>query len=183
MNKIESTNALPHPNALTRRDWLKRASTVAAGMAMGPAVRSAEGNPQVYRVSRGRIQQSVIPWCFNPMSPEELIGHAARMGLKSVELIGTEHWPLLKKHGLICAITGSHGFAKGFARREEHAECLAKLRSSIDTTAAEGWSNVITFSGFRRGVSTEEGVKNMVSGLKQIAGYAEQKNRPVFRRR
>jgi hydroxypyruvate isomerase len=109
------------------------------------------------------------------MPAPELIGHAAKLGLKSVELVGTEHWPLLKKNGLICAITGSHGFAKGFAHTEEHGECLASLRKSIDATAEAGWPNVITFSGFRRGISDEDGIRNMVAGLKKIAGYAEQK--------
>jgi hydroxypyruvate isomerase len=81
----------------------------------------------------------------------------------------------LKKLGLVCAISGSHGFAKGFAHREEHEECLAKLRTSIDATAREGWPSVITFSGFRRGLSDEVGMRNMVDGLQRIAGYAEEK--------
>ena len=34
---------------------------------------------------------------------------------------------------------------------------------------------MITFSGFRRGLSDEAGTKNMVEGLKKIAGYAEEK--------
>lgn len=127
------------------------------------------------KVQRGRIQQSVVPWCFRPMPPGELIEHSAKLGLKSVELVGTEHWPLLKQKGLICAITGSHGFAKGFAHKEEHDECIASLRKSIDATSAAGWPNVITFSGFRRGISDDEGIRNMVEGLKKIVGYAEQK--------
>src|SRR3712207_8035030 len=44
-----------------------------------------------------------------------------------------------KKNGLICAISSSHGFAKGFAHREEHDECLAKLRESIEATSAAGF--------------------------------------------
>ena len=101
--------------------------------------------------------------------------HAARMGLKSVELIGPEFWPALKKLGLVCAIAPSHGFAKGFAHIEEHAECLATLRKRIDETAEAGFPNIITFSGFRRGISDEEGLKNMVNGLKQVVGQAEKK--------
>jgi hydroxypyruvate isomerase len=100
---------------------------------------------------------------------------AAGMGVASVELVGPEHWPTLKKYGLTCAIAGSHGFAKGFAHVEEHEECLAKLRPSIDASAEFGCPNVITFSGFRRGLSTEVGQKNMIEGLKKIVGYAEEK--------
>ncbi len=156
----------------TRRRWLKTAGVVAAAAALP---RRAAAAAEEYKVQNGRIQQSVVSWCFNPMPVGELAGHAARMGCKSVELVGPEHWPALKKHGLTCAISGSHGFAKGFAHVAEHAECIDKLRKSIDATAAEGWPSVITFSGFRRGLSDEEGLKNMVAGLKKIVGHAEEK--------
>jgi hydroxypyruvate isomerase len=109
------------------------------------------------------------------MSVEELAGHAQRMGIKSVELVSPEHWPLLQKLGLVCAMSPSHGFAKGFAHNEEHDECLNKLRASIDASSAAGFPNVITFSGFRRGISDEQGLSNIVRGLKQIVGYAEKK--------
>ena len=125
--------------------------------------------------SPNRIRQSVVHWCFKPMSVETLAANAARMGMQSVELVGPEHWAVLKQHKLICAITGSHGFAKGFAHKEEHDECVQRLRQSIDSTAREGWPSVITFSGFRRGLSDEVGMRNMVEGLKKIAGYAEEK--------
>jgi hydroxypyruvate isomerase len=128
-----------------------------------------------YKVTNGRINQSVIHWCFNPMSVEELAANAAKLGMKSVELVGPEHFGTLKKHGLSCAISGSHGFAKGFAHTDEHEECLTKLRQSIDATAEAGFASVITFSGFRRNLPMEEGMKNMVDGLKKIAGYAEKK--------
>ena len=70
---------------------------------------------------------------------------------------------------------GSHGFSKGFANPEEQPECVEKLRASIDASVAFGCPNVITFSGFARGRSKEEGLKNMVEGFKKIVGYAEEK--------
>jgi len=95
--------------------------------------------------------------------------------LKSVGLVAPEHWPMLKKLGLVCAMTPSHGFNKGFAHKEEHVECLELLRRSIDRSAEAGFPNVITFSGFRRGISDEDGLRNMVEGLKQIVSHAEEK--------
>ena len=100
---------------------------------------------------------------------------AVRLGIPSIELTTPNNFPLLKKHGLLCALTSGHGFAKGFAHVEEHAECLKVLRERIDATAAAGFPSVITFSGFRRGISDASGTKNMVDGLKKIAGYAEEK--------
>jgi len=147
---------------------------LAIGTTMAACV-PARGAALLYKAQRANIRQSVVPWCFRPMPAPELIGHAAALGLKSVELVGAEHWPLLKENGLVCAITSSHGFAKGFAHPREHDECIASLRKSIDATSAAGWPSVITFSGFRRGLSDDEGIRNMVAGLKKIVGYAEEK--------
>ena len=135
--------------------------------------RRPEENPN--RITNVRIRQSVVPWCFNPMPVEELARHAAAMGLKSVELCDPKHWPLLKELGLTCAIAGSHGFAKGFANRGEWDECHAKLRERIAQCADFGVERLITFSGFRHGQSDDEGIKNMVEGLKVIVPLAEEK--------
>ena len=164
---------------LSRRTALK---TLAGATALGlnasmpsaAAAASAESSAP-YRIKNGRVRQSVVAWCFNPMPVPELAQHAAAMGLKSVELCDPKFWPELKRLGLTCAIAGSHGFAKGFAHVEEHDECVAMLRKRIDESVAAGVERVITFSGFRRGLSDEAGMKNMVDGLKKIVGYAEQK--------
>jgi len=126
-------------------------------------------------VAKGRIRQSVVPWCFNPMTVPELAENAAALGLKSVELCDSTHWPRLKELGLTCAIASSHGFSKGFAHKEEWAECHKAIRDRLDQCASFGVERMITFSGFRRGISDEEGIANMVAGLKEVVGLAEQK--------
>ena len=157
---------------LSRRTLLQGAVAGAAAALTLPAIgRSATPDP--YRAKGGRINHSVVPWCFRPMTLEQLCAAAVQLGLKSVELVTPDKFPLLKQHGLACALTSSHGFAKGFAHVEEHAECLKSLTERIDATAAAGFKSVITFSGFRRGLSDEVGMKNMVDGLKKIAGHAE----------
>ncbi len=155
---------------MNRRTALK-ALTVSAAASMTAIAQDTAP----YKITKGRIKQSVVPWCFNPMSVEELAKHSAAMGLKSVELCDPKHWPMLKSLGLTCAIAGSHGFAKGFAHKEEWAECHKALRDRIPVCADAGVERIITFSGFRRGISDEEGIKNMVAGLKEIVGLAEEK--------
>lgn len=130
---------------------------------------------------KGRIKQSVCLWCYNGylkknnMDLDAFAAYCAKLGLKSIELVKPEDWPTLKKHGLICAMTPSHGITKGLNRLENHEECLAKVRQSIDDCAGAGFPNAITFSGNREGMDDEEGLKNCVIGLKKIAGYAEEK--------
>jgi len=161
---------------LTRRSLLKRLA--GGGLALGaglglPGIARAEETAAPKQATKGRVKQSVIYWCYKPMTVPELATQAAGMGLKSVELVTPEYWPGLKALGLICAMAPSHGFAKGFAQRSEHEECLRLLHQRIDDCAAAGFPNVITFSGYRRGLSNEIALANMVDGLKQIVGYAE----------
>ena len=173
---MKTTPKVPRPEAaLSRRQILRGVAALGAvGLAAG-AVTGRAAERDVYRAKNGKVRQSVVPWCFKPMTLEELCVVAVRLGLPSVELTTPNNFPLLKHHGLVCALTSSHGFAKGFAHVEEHAECLKVLRERIDASAAAGFPSVITFSGFRRGISDEVGTKNMVEGLKKIAGYAEEK--------
>ncbi len=160
---------------LSRRGAIKVMATATAAAALSAPVKAQEKSAAPYKIKHGRIRQSVVPWCFNPMPVPELARHSAAMGLQSVELCDPKFWPELKTLGLTPAISGSHGFAKGFANVAEHAECLTTLRKRIGECAAAGVERVITFSGFRKGVSDEVGMKNMVDGLKQIVGLAEEK--------
>jgi hydroxypyruvate isomerase len=109
------------------------------------------------------------------MTLDQFAAACAKMGLRSIELVSPDQWPVLEKHGLICAMTPSHGIPKGLNRLENHDECLGKVRKSIDATADAGFPNVITLSGNRAGMDDEEGLKNCVIGLKKIAPYAEEK--------
>jgi hydroxypyruvate isomerase len=130
---------------------------------------------------KGRINQSVCLWCYGSfmkrtgMDLDAFAAACTKLGLKSIELTGPEEWPILKKHGLICAMTPSHGITKGLNRVENHDECLAKVRTGIDQCVANGFPNVICFSGNREGMDDETGLKNCVDGLKKIAAYAEEK--------
>jgi hydroxypyruvate isomerase len=155
---------------MNRRTALK---SLAATTALGLTARAQD--TELIHTKKGRIRQSVVPWCFKPMPPEELIGHAAALGLASVELIDPKYWPKIKELGMTIAIAGSHGFARGFAQHEEWAECHKILRERIEQCAAAGIERVITFSGFRKGIDDEQGIANMVAGLKEIVGYAEEK--------
>jgi hydroxypyruvate isomerase len=133
------------------------------------------GDDPTWRITKGRIKQSVVGWCFNPMETATLAKAAAQLGFKSVELVDPKHWPMLKDLGLTCAIASSHGFVKGFNHVENHGVCIQKISEAIEHAAAFGCPNVITFSGMREGISDEEGIANCVTGLKQVMSLAEQK--------
>lgn len=168
---------------VTRRGLLAGALGAAAITGLPRIVRAAQRNPWLTQpaATNGRINQSVCDWCFlgdcsvKPMTLDELCRHAARMGIKSVELVKPEDWPTLKKHGLICALAGSHGFVKGWNHKENWPMCQEKITEAVDACAEAGFPSVITFSGFREGMPDDVGLENTVAGLKTVVGYAEKK--------
>jgi len=153
---------------------LNRRDVLAAGLGTA-ALAFSDVAPAQEQPARGRINQSVIRWCFDPISVETLARGAAGMGLKSVELVEPKDWPTLQKYSLICAITPSHGFTNAWNHVENHAMCVDKITKAIDATSEAGFPNVITFSGMRQGIDEETGMKNTVDGLKKVVGLAEKK--------
>jgi hydroxypyruvate isomerase len=124
---------------------------------------------------KGRIKQTVCHWCYGGIALELFAKACAEMGIRGVELVGSGDWPTLKRHDLICALTGSHGIGKGLNRRENHGECLAAIRQAIEQTADAGYPNVVCFSGNRDGLPDDVGADNCVAGLKAVAAFAEEK--------
>jgi hydroxypyruvate isomerase len=132
--------------------------------------------PASQRVAvKGRIKQSVVSWCYEPMKLETLARHAAAIGLQAIENVEPKDWGILKQHGLVCAMTVGHLFVDGMNRKENHPMCLDKLKAAIDANGEAGFPNVITFSGMRRGMPDDVGLENTVLGLKQVIGQAERK--------
>jgi hydroxypyruvate isomerase len=133
-------------------------------------------SPHSPTVTKGRIKQSLVYWCYAPYwSPREMCQVALQLGCPSIEVIDVEHWPVLKEHGLTCALAGSHGFVHGLNNPAYQSECLAKLRERIDQSADFGCPNVITFTGNRNGMPDDEGMDHCVRGLKQVIGHAERR--------
>jgi len=158
---------------LSRRNFMK--TTVVSLAALGMGVPSASLSAEVERVVKnGRINHSVCRWCYRKgFLLEQLCEAAAKMGLKSVELLSPAELPTVKKYGLVCAMVNTHGIKEGLNNKDHQAKCLAKIRESIAAATEHGFPNVIAFSGNRAGMPDDVGVENTVTALKQVAGYAE----------
>ena len=172
-------------NSTSRRALLKTGLGLAAGAtALTPT--SAQANKiSLFRkkgsgVKKGRINQSVVSWCFaNHWSTEKMCKVASDLGCKSIELIAPDQFPILSKHGLTCAITpidmGGPPFVQGWNNPKYHDKVGAATRKAIDAASEFGSPNVIAFNGYAEDVSPEDGITNCVKGLKAIAGHAEKK--------
>jgi hydroxypyruvate isomerase len=124
---------------------------------------------------KGRINHSACKWCFPKMSVEKLAVEGKRIGLTAIDLLGPGDFETVKKHGLVCSMVNSHPIDPGLNRKEHWEMCLGKMREAIEATAAAGFPNVICFSGNRKGMSDDEGMKNCAEALKQVVGFAEEK--------
>ncbi len=165
-------------NKLTRRTFIGSGSLLAAGAMTGSlaGIGQAVTADDVERVVKnGRINQSVSKWCYGKFSLEEMCAVGKKIGLKAIDLLGPNDFPTLKKHGLECSMVNTHGLTKGINRKENHDECLAKIRTAIDAAAEYKYPNVISFPGNRAGMPDDVGVENSVAALKKVAGYAEKK--------
>jgi hydroxypyruvate isomerase len=72
-------------------------------------------------------------------------------------------------------MTSSHSLTKGLCDPAFHEKCIAEIRNAIVATAAEGWRNVICFSGNRRGIDDKKGLANCAKALQQVIPLAEEK--------
>ncbi|MEN9778769.1 MAG: hypothetical protein RJB04_2524, partial [Verrucomicrobiota bacterium] len=87
--------------AVDRREFVQGAVGMGVGMGVGIAsmAGSALAEASAPAKLKGRIQQSLCSWNFAPLTPEELAREAVALGLKALELLGPEHFPMLSRYG------------------------------------------------------------------------------------
>ncbi|OWK43328.1 TIM barrel protein [Fimbriiglobus ruber] len=175
------------PDNPTRRTAIQGA--VAAGAAAALPNISPAAEP--FR-PKGNVKHSVVFWCFNVAGDKWDVETACKiskdLGCVSIEIIDPEHWPVLKKHGLTCAIA-PNGYSKtpfmyGLNNTAHQADVIAATKKRIDECAAAGVPNVISFTGYKwrdpadpksGEISRDEGAAECVKALKELAGLAEKK--------
>jgi hydroxypyruvate isomerase len=163
---------------ISRRTLLRTTIGVAGLAATAPVAAQLpkEAVAGDFKVTKGRIRQSVMGWCFKPMTAVELAKHCREIGLVAIEGISAQDYPAIRELGLAISLVSSHGFARGPFNRNNHEFCTTKLRESIDLAAAVGCPSVITFTGMREsGITDEQGATNCLDCWKSVIGYAEQK--------
>ena len=163
------------PTSISRRRAIQKMSLAAAAgatMPLGRGVKAA--SPARFNVV-ARINHSVAKWCYPNIALDEMAQAVKPMGITSIELLGPDDWPTLKKHGLTCAMAnGAGGIEKGWNRVENHEWLIPGFKERIQQAAEADLPNVIAFSGNRDGMDDEEGLENCAKGLKEIMATAEE---------
>jgi len=163
---------------LSRRTFIRNISLAAGGTIVGALNQkgySIEIEELERSVKKGRINQSVSRWCYGKLSLDELCIAVKKLGLKAIDLLEPNDFPTVKKHGLVCSMVSTHSLTNGINKKENHEQCLARIRTAIDAAAEYKFPNVISFPGNRAGMPDDVGIENSATALKEIVGYAEKK--------
>jgi len=126
---------------------------------------------------KGNINHSVCKWCYGDIPLDEFAVEIKKMGITGVDLIGPKDWHILKKHNLDSTMCNGAeiSLTEGFNDPQYHPELIENYKKYIDLVADAGYTNLICFSGNRRGINDEAGLENCTKGLKEIIGLAEKR--------
>lgn len=170
--------------AIDRRHLLAASAAAVSSLAFAGEEKKAD--------LKGNVNHSIVFWCFNLFGEkwgiDRACGVAKSLGCKSVELVSTDDWATLKKHGLTCAIApnGMPGapYMKGLNNKKYHDQVIAATKKAIDSCAEAKVPSVIAFTGYKYTdaddpksavLSRDDGERNCVAALKALAKYAEKK--------
>jgi hydroxypyruvate isomerase len=170
---------------LTRRALFESASAaavLAAASSLEQRLHAADDRSGL----KGQIHHSACKWCYPKVSLEDLCSFGKSLGLTSIDLVQSEDFPTLKKHGLTCAMvavrptrgpdgTDLGGITRAFNRKEHHDLLVQAYEPQIDAVADAGFKNLICFSGNRDGMDDETGLKNCAEGLKRLLKQCEKR--------
>jgi hydroxypyruvate isomerase len=161
----------------SRRSALKKIAGTTAAAVAGAALshRLVAAEESFDEKLKGKVNHSVCRWCYKDIALEDLCKAANSIGLTSIELTGPDEWPTLKKYGLTSALPwgAGKGIEDGFNNPLLHDELVKSYSEVIPKAAAAGLTQIICFSGNRRGMDDEKGMENCAIGLKRLMPIAE----------
>ncbi|MNK24974.1 Hydroxypyruvate isomerase [compost metagenome] len=160
---------------LSRRTALKNIVAGTAALGVSAAIPAFALEQTKSTMLKGNINHSVCRWCFGKMELDDLCIEAKKIGIKAIDLVGPKDWPTLKKHGLYSSMCNGAeiNLVDGWNDPQFHATLIKNYSEMIPKVAEAGYTQLICFSGNRRGKDDETGLKNCVDGLKQVLPLAE----------
>ncbi|TDQ16263.1 hydroxypyruvate isomerase [Algoriphagus boseongensis] len=155
-----------------RRDSFKKLAL--GGAALG-GLSSFQWKDEAPFQLKGNITHGVCAWSMRPLSLEELCANIKKVGVGAIDLIGPNNWETLKKYDIHCSMCNGAelGIPDGFNDPKFHDQLENNYKEVIPLVQKAGYTNIIAFSGNRRGMDDETGLKNCEIGIKKILSTAE----------
>ncbi len=126
---------------------------------------------------KGNVNHSVCRWTYSNLPVAELCQVVKKIGFAAIDLVGPADWPTLKEQGIYSSMCNGAeiNLVDGWNDKKFHDTLIKKYTEHIDLVAKAGYKNLICFSGNKRGMDDETGLKNCEEGLKKILSLAEKK--------
>jgi hydroxypyruvate isomerase len=160
-----------------RRKLIKQITAGSLAMTTLPALAATCSSSASKKTAlKNNINHSVCQWTYNFISLEELCKVVKDIGFNAIDLVAPKEWPILQKYGIyssMCYHGGKTSLTEGFNDKQYHDQLVKDYTDVIPLMVKAGYKNVICFSGNRRGMDDETGIKNCAEGLKRILPLAE----------
>ena len=166
---------------VNRRKLIKQVLTGSAAIATGAVLPSnilaAVKNQDATQPLKGNIQHSACRWCYDSIPTATLAKNFKQLGMVGMDLVGPSEWKILKENNLISTMCNGAeiSLTEGFNTVQYHDKLVKNYIEHINYVADAGYTNLICFSGNRRGMDDETGLNNCVTGLKKIMAHAEKR--------
>ncbi len=159
-----------------RRKLIKQLAAGSLAVTTLPGVAATCSAAPKKTALKNNINHSVCQWTYNFISLEELCKLVKDIGFNAIDLIAPKDWPILQKYGIyssMCYHGGKTSLTEGFNDKQYHNQLVKDYEDVIPLMVKAGYKNVICFSGNRKGMDDETGLKNCAEGLKRILPLAE----------
>ena len=158
---------------MKRRNFISTATVATAGLAATHVTSQTVQNKD-FKL-KNNVNHSVCQWCFASYPLEEFLAILNDLGIKAIDLIGPKDFGLLKKYDIHCSMCNGAeiSLTEGWNDPKYHEQLIAQYTEVIPKVAEAGYTNLICFSGNRRGMNDYVGLQNCVDGLSQIIPLAE----------
>jgi len=159
---------------MKRRFFFTTAALGTAGLTSAKALTTPSAPNNKFDLKHN-INHSVCRWCFNDIPWESFLATLNDIGIKALDLTGPEDWPLMKKYNIHASMCwgAEINLTDGWNDPQFHPTLIKNYTEMIPKVADAGYTNLICFSGNRRGIDDYVGLQNCVDGLSQVLPLAE----------
>ncbi len=160
---------------MKRRTFIGASAAATAGVFTYRSSYAQEKRQDMGFKLKNNINHSVCHWCFGDIPLETFLIKLNELNIKAVDLMGPKEWPLLKKHNIHSAMCNGAeiSLTEGFNDPKYHEILYKNYAEMIPKVAEAGYTNLICFSGNRRGMDDETGLQHCATALKKLMPLAE----------
>lgn len=160
---------------MNRRNFIGTSAAASIGVLATKTASASQTKIDPMPNLKNNIHQSVCYWCYGTIPLEEFLKDIKILGLSAIDLLGPKDWPLLKKYEIECAMCNGAeiSLTEGWNDPQYHETLIKNYTEMIPKVSEAGFTNLICFSGNRKGMDDKVGMKHCADGLKKILPLAE----------